>query len=343
MRTGDFDYHLPPHLIAQTTVEPRDSSRLLVLHRSSGALEHRSFHDLGEYLRKGDLLVFNDSRVVPARVLARREETGGKAEFLLLTRLEPGIWRAIGRPGRSLRLGSRFLAEGDPELRIEVVEAADNGVRTVRLSRDDGLDSAGQLALPPYIHEPLEDPERYQTVYSRPPGSVAAPTAGLHFTSELLEALKAQGVLQAFVTLHVGLDTFRPVQGDYPTEHAIHGEYYELGEEAAAELNAARTEGRRVVAVGTTCVRLLEQVALRSEEGGSSELAPTAGWADLYILSGHRFRVVDSMVTNFHLPRTTLLMLVSAFAGRKLVLEVYRKAIEEGYRFYSFGDVMLIL
>ena len=343
MRTGDFDYHLPPHLIAQTPVEPRDSSRLLVLHRSTGHLEHRNFRDLGEYLREGDLLVFNDSRVVPARVLARREDTGGKVEFLLLTRLEPGVWRAIGRPGPSLKPGSRFLAEGDPELRIEVVETADHGVCTVRLSRDDGLDSAGQLALPPYIHQPLEDPERYQTVYSRPPGSVAAPTAGLHFTPELLEALRAQGVRQAFVTLHVGLDTFRPIQGDDPKEHAIHGEYYELGEEAAAELNAARREGRRVVAVGTTSVRLLEQVALRSEEGGSPELTPTSGWADLYILPGHRFRVVDAMVTNFHLPRTTLLMLGSAFAGRELVLDAYQEAIELEYRFYSFGDGMLIL
>ena len=341
MRTSDFDYHLPQSLIAQSPVEPRDSSRLLVLHRATGRIEHRPFVDLPELLAPGDVLVFNDTRVIPARLVGRREDTGGRVEFLLLERLEPGFWRALGKPGRSLVPGRRVVM--DRGLEVEVVEAAGDGAWNVRLSFEDNIGAAGEMPLPPYIHAPLEDPNRYQTVYARKPGSVAAPTAGLHFTPALLDDLRAKGVRLAFVTLHVGLDTFRPVRVDDPLGHKLHGERYELGQEAAAIINDARREGRRVVAVGTTSVRLLEQAALLAEDAGCHELRAASGRADLYILPGHRFRMVDAMVTNFHLPRTTLLMMVCAFAGRDAVLAAYLEAIELGYRFYSFGDGMMVM
>ena len=345
MRTSDFDYHLPPHMIAQTPLEPRDSSRLLALYRDTGSIEHRRFPDLVEYLRDGDVLVFNDSRVIPARLHARREDTGGRVEFLLLRKLEPGLWTAVGKPSRSLKPGNRFLVDGGTtnKLEIEVMSVGENGTRTVRLSTDTLLDRLGEMPLPPYIHEPLSDPERYQTVYARAPGSAVAPTAGLHFTPGLLESLKARGVEQAYITLHVGLDTFRPVDEDDPGDHRVHGEYYTVGGEAASVLNAARSDGRRIIAVGTTTVRVLEQAALRSHQQGRIGLRPESGWADLFILPGHRFRVVDAMITNFHLPRSTLLMLVSAFAGRELVLRAYHEAIASSYRFYSFGDAMLMV
>ena len=345
MRTSDFDYHLPPDCIAQTPAEPRDSSRLLVLHRDTGMVEHRRFQELTDYLQEGDALVLNDTRVIPARFYARREDTGGRVEVLLRRRLESCVWEAVGKPGRRLVPGRRFRIDADPpsELSLEVLEAAQDGVTRVGLSSEDGLEDAGRIALPPYIREPLADPERYQTVYSSLRGSVAAPTAGLHFTPPLLETLNAKGVRLVYVTLHVGLDTFRPVREDDPRAHAVSGEYFQLDEHAAAEINAARTEGRRVVAVGTTSVRLLEQAAIRSEEAGSSELLPSSGWAELYILPGHHFRLVDAMVTNFHLPRTTVLMLTCALAGRDLVLSAYEEAIANGYRFYSFGDAMMIL
>ena len=344
MRTSDFDYHLPAHLIAQTPVEPRDSSRLLVLRRGTGALEHRHFYELTEYLREGDLLVFNDSRVIPARLYGRREGSGGRVEFLLLTRLEPCLWRALGRPGRRMTPGSRFHIDGvrQAEISLEVLEVSEDRTRTVRVSSEEGLEEAGRIALPPYIRVPLEDPERYQTVYSREPGSVAAPTAGLHFTPELLERLRDKGVMQAYVTLHVGLDTFQPVRTEDPGEHVLHGEFYQLDEEAATTLTAARAQGRRIIAVGTTAVRLLEQAALHAEQAGSADILPASGWTQMYILPGHRFRLVDAMITNFHLPRTTLFMLVSALAGREKVLSAYQDAIAREYRFYSFGDAMLI-
>ena len=346
MRTSDYDYHLPPHLIAQTPLEPRDSSRLLVLHRSTGRIEHRqSFRELADYLREGDVLVFNNSRVIPARLHARREGTGGRVEFLLLKRLEEGVWEAVGRPSRRLVPGSRFLVEGDTqaELWVEVLEANEDGTKTVRLSSEEEIESAGRVPLPPYIHTPLDDPERYQTVYSSVPGSVAAPTAGLHFTPELLRTMESKGAQQVYVTLHVGLDTFRPLRDEDPREHVIHGEYFQIDQDAAAQLNAARKDGRRIIAVGTTSVRLLEQAALYAENRVTPEHVSTSGWAELYILPGHRFRAVDAMITNFHLPRTTLLMLVSAFAGREHILNAYREAIAREYRFYSFGDGMLIL
>ena len=346
MRTSDFDYDLPSHLIAQTPVEPRDSSRLLVLDRATGSIEHRRFTEIPECLRAGDLMVFNRSRVIPARLRGRRTCTGGRVELLLLRRQSPGVWEALGRPGRRLQPGVRVLIDGqggDVGLEVEVLESRPQGTKLVRLSSEQGIDQLGETPLPPYIHQQPEDPERYQTVYAADPGSVAAPTAGLHFTDSLLEQLGQMGVEQAFVTLHVGLDTFRPVQGEDPTQHHIHTEYYEVSEEAAGSINRARREGRRIVAVGTTSVRVLEQAALRMEESGQGELAAVQDNAELFILPGHRFRMVDAMVTNLHLPRSTLLMLVSAFAGREPVLRAYREAIREEYRFYSFGDAMLIV
>ena len=346
MRTSDFDYDLPLHLIAQTPVEPRDSSRLLTLDRATGQIEHRRFTDILECLQAGDLMVFNRSRVIPARLRGQREGTGGRVELLLLRRQSPGVWEALGRPGRRLQPGVRVLIDGqgsDATLEVEVLESRPQGTKLVRLSSEHGIDRLGETPLPPYIHQQPADPERYQTVYAADPGSVAAPTAGLHFTDSLLEQVRRMGVEQAFVTLHVGLDTFRPVQGEDPTQHHIHTEYYEVSGEAAGSINRARREGRRIIAVGTTSVRVLEQAAQRIEESGQGELAGVQDYAELFILPGHRFRMVDGMVTNFHLPRSTLVMLVSAFAGREPVLKAYREAIREEYRFYSFGDAMLIV
>ena len=351
MRTSDFDYDLPTELVAQSPLEPRDSSRLLVLDRSTGRTEHKLFHQILEHLHPGDVMVFNQSRVIPARLRGRRTDTGGKVEFLLLRRESPGVWQALARPGKRLREGAKVILEA-PErppvplheggFEVEVLASYRDGIKLIRLAREDAIGQIGTVPLPPYIHRRLEDPERYQTVYARNPGSVAAPTAGLHFTEQLLERLRGHGVELAFVTLHVGLDTFRPVHGEDPTQHEIHTEYYELSRETAGVLNRARDEGRRIVAVGTTSVRVLEQLARLMEDRGQKQLTPGQGQADLFILPGHQFRLVDAMVTNFHLPRSTLLMLVSAFAGRELMLRTYQEAIEQRYRFYSFGDAMFI-
>ena len=371
MRTSDFDYHLPPELIAQTPVEPRDSSRLLILRRDTGRLEHRRFSDLGQHLPPGCVLVMNRSRVLPARLYGRRQDTGGRVELLLLRRESPGIWQALGQPGRRLRPGVRLwltapgdnpTGGGDPAatnpagkaaadakddgtaVAAEILAVNSEGVRTVRLSSESGIEQLGQVPLPPYIRQRLADPERYQTVYAQEPGSVAAPTAGLHFTPQLLDNLRQAGISTAFVTLHVGLDTFRPVKGDDPREHHIHTEYYALPADTAAMLTQARRQGRPIIAVGTTAVRTLEQVG-RDQAASldrDAPLEPAQGQADLFILPGHQFRLVDGMITNFHLPRSTLLMLVSAFAGRENILAAYQTAVEQGYRFYSFGDAMLI-
>lgn len=349
MRTDDFDYHLPPELIAQTPLERRDSSRLLVLDRATGAIRHDRFSGIGDYLRPGDLMVFNRSRVIPARLYGHRE-SGGRVELLLLSRVEPCLWRALARPGRRLQPGTRVLLDvpgrsaGDlgRDYDVEVCASEEDGVKLVRFVDEGVIDRSGHAPLPPYIHTWLDDPERYQTVYARDPGSAAAPTAGFHFTHDLLDELRRAGVEMAFVTLHVGLDTFRPVQEDDPTEHKIHTEYFEIDTEAAQALDRARREGRRIVAVGTTSVRTLEQVGRDLESSGRNSIGPVSGQADLFILPGHRFRLVGAMITNFHLPRSTLVMLVSAFAGRERVLQAYQAAIEERYRFYSFGDAMLI-
>ncbi len=374
MRTEQFDYHLPQELIAQAPLEPRDSSRMLVLDRATGMVEHRHFSDLVELLPPGAVLVLNRSRVIPARLYGRRRGTGGRVELLLLRREGEGVWQALGKPGRRLRPGASFTLDPPRAVPGEVVGAAESlqpgsrqgaefgegvvaevlsvgadGIRRVRLSTEAGIERMGEMPLPPYIHQRLEDGERYQTVYSTQPGSVAAPTAGLHFTPELLAELEARGVEIAYLTLHVGLDTFRPVSEDDPSEHAIHTEYYELPAETAAILTRARAEGRPVIAVGTTTVRTLEQVGRDQAHAGretdgpiASPIAPASGQADLFILPGHRFRLVDGMITNFHLPRSTLVMLVSAFAGRESILAAYEEAIERRYRFYSFGDAMLI-
>ena len=336
MRTADFDYELPPGLIAQSPTQPRDSSRLMVLHRETGTIEHRRFRDIGDYLRPGDVLVLNDTRVIPARLLGNKE-TGGQVEVLLLHREQAGC-RALVRPGKRLEVGTRLtLGEGDHTVSAVVVERGEDGSRLLTFDDEAHLHEAGEVPLPPYIHTPLEDPERYQTVYARQPGSAAAPTAGLHFTPELLEALQEQGVGVVYVTLNIGLDTFQPVRESDPTHHTIHREYVQLSPEAVGALNRARQAHGRIVAVGTTGVRVLEQGC---HEGVFESFH---GWCGLYILPGHRFRGVDVLLTNFHLPRSTTLLLTAAFAGRERLLSAYQEAIEQGYRFYSFGDGMLVL
>jgi S-adenosylmethionine:tRNA ribosyltransferase-isomerase len=338
MKTSDFDYHLPPELIAQTPIEPRDSSRLLVLDRARGTIQHRCFYDIVEYLKEGDVMVFNESRVIPARIRGKRAGSGGKVEILLLRRQQPHVWEALVKPARRLAPGA--VIEIGPGVQANIIGEGDKGLRVVQFSDESRLEKAGEVPLPPYIHEPLANPERYQTVYARVTGSVAAPTAGLHFTPELLEKIRDKGVHCIFTTLHVGLDTFRPVTEDDPRQHTIYREYGMVPPEVAGALHCARQEKRRIICVGTTTVRLVEQAA---RVGKSARPGPFEGWVDLFILPGHRFRLVDAMVTNFHLPRSTLLMLVTAFAGKGLIDEAYREAIEQRYRFYSFGDAMLVL
>jgi S-adenosylmethionine:tRNA ribosyltransferase-isomerase len=338
MKTSDFDYHLPPELIAQTPIEPRDRSRLLVLNRSTGSIEHRHFFNIVDYLHEGDVMVFNDSRVIPARLKGRREGSGGRVEILLLRRTDDNIWEALVKPARRLQPGA--VIEIEPDIRAEITGALDGGIRVIHFSDESRLLTAGEVPLPPYIHRPLEDPERYQTVYARVTGSVAAPTAGLHFTPDLLAGVERKGVRCLFTTLHVGLDTFRPVTEDDPREHTIYKEYGIIDKDTAAQLSRAREEGRRIICVGTTAVRLVEKAAGVSRPPG---IGPFHGWVDLFILPGHRFRMVDAMVTNFHLPRSTLLMLVAAFGGKELIDAAYREAIVRRYRFYSFGDAMILL
>jgi S-adenosylmethionine:tRNA ribosyltransferase-isomerase len=339
MKTSDFDYKLPLEQIAQTAIEPRDHSRLMVLSRKDGNMEHRHFYEVGDYLRSGDILVCNDSRVIPARLLGRKVDGGAKVELLLLRRLERGVWETLARPGRRLKAGTKVeLGEGSI-IEAQVIEKKETGTVIVTFPDEEALEKAGAVPLPPYIHTPLNNPERYQTVYAQEKGSVAAPTAGLHFTPELMDRLQGKGVRFVFVTLHLSLDSFRPVQVDDPAEHVIHKEYGELTPEVARELNQAKAEGKRVICVGTSAVRMLEHAARGNEDG----VRTFTGWVDLFIRPGHRFKVMDALITNFHLPRSTLLMLVSAFAGRELILRAYREAMGLGYRFYSFGDAMLII
>ena len=335
MKTSDFDYILRESSIAQTPAEPRDSSRLLVLHRDTGDLEHRIFRDVSDYLRAGDLLVLNQTRVIPARIFARKQ-TGGRVELLLLRRLDELIWESLVG-GKGLRVGTLVRVEEGPE--AEILEILNGSERLIKFSEpiEPYFSKVGNVPLPPYIHEKLNDPERYQTVYAKEPGSAAAPTAGLHFTPRLLEEMQVKGVNIMYVTLHVGLDTFAPVTEDDPQEHKIHTEWCELSQETADLINRTKQSGGKVIAVGTTSVRTLESAV--GQDGILSYNGPTS----LFILPGYSFKIVDVMITNFHLPKSTLLMLVSAFAGREKILETYAAAIEEGYRFYSFGDVMLIL
>lgn len=339
MKTSDFDYPLPSERIAQTPVEPRHNSRLLVLRRDRDELEHSVFHRIGEYLRPGDLLVINRTRVIPARVYAHKP-TGGRVELLLLRREDELTWEALVG-GKGMLAGKTVTIPDGP--RAEVIEVLEGSRRRVRFSEpvEAYLPRIGEMPLPPYIHTHLENQERYQTVYADRPGSAAAPTAGLHFTPELMDRLRGQGIRFAEVTLHVGLDTFAPVTEDDPGEHKIHTEWCELDAETAEQINATRRAGGRIVAVGTTSVRTLESAAQLAAPGDA--VAPFSGPTSIFILPGYTYRAVDAMITNFHLPKSTLIMLVSAFAGRDRILAAYREAIRLEYRFFSFGDAMLIL
>ena len=353
MKTDELDYTLPDELIAQTPIEPRDSSRLLILHREDGSLEHRIFRDIADYLRPGDLLVANESRVIPARMFGHKEPGGGKVEVLLLRHLEGNCWRALVGGART-RVGTCICIEQDgapSHLTATVVEMGERGERVLDFCEpmEAYFDVVGVMPLPPYIHEPLADPERYQTIYSRTLGSAAAPTAGLHFTPELLLHLRDQGVSSAFVTLHVGLDTFRPITEDAIEEHQIHSEWGRLSVGVAEQVNRTKVMGGRVIAVGTTSVRVLETAArrglLQTPDGTCPwrPLSPFEGFTDLYITPGFNFRVVDALITNFHLPKSTLLALVMAFAGETNIRRAYTAAIVQRYRFFSFGDAMVIL
>ena len=340
MNTHDFFYELPPERIAQTPMEPRDHSRLMVLHRDSGELEHRHFYDLPEYLRPGDALVINDTRVLPAR-LNGFTENGAKMELLLLKRLDIHRWEALAGPAKKAKPGTR-LSFGDGLLTAQVLETRDEGIRVVRFAWDgifeDVLNRVGAMPLPPYIHASLEDKERYQTVYSREVGSAAAPTAGLHFTPCLLEKIRAMGVAIVPVLLHVGLGTFRPVKADKVEEHVMHSEYYEVSPQAAEILNQRRAAGGRIVVVGTTSARTLETV---TDENGI--VHPGSGNTQIFIYPGYKFKAVDAMITNFHLPESTLVMMIAALVGRERILSAYKTAVDMEYRFFSFGDAMFIL
>ncbi len=355
MKTREFDYELPPEQIAQTPVEPRDASRLMVVHRASGQIEHRIFRDIADYLQAGDLLVLNQTRVLPARLFGRKARTGGKVELLLLKRHDALIWETLARgkklrPGTHVELHSAKDRDDESQITAEIIAKTESGGRLVRFEEpiEPWLEELGVVPLPPYIHKPLADPERYQTIYGRIEASVAASTAGLHFTPELLLDLRRMGVETAYLTLHIGLDTFRPVKEEQVEEHQIHTEWYELTAPVAGQINRARLEGRRVIAVGTTVVRALESAAggdcaAEGEACAWQTVSAYTGPTDLFIYPGYRFRVVDAMITNFHLPRSTLLMLVSAFASRDLIFRAYGEAIRQQYRFFSFGDAMLLL
>ena len=340
MKTHDFYFDLPQELIAQTPLERRDGSRLLVLDKKTGAVEHRHFYDLPEYLRPGDCLILNNSRVLPARLLGHRVPGGGACEILLLIDRGDNVWECLVRPGKKLRKGAR-VSFGDGELTAEVVDELPDGNRLVKFSYEgiflEVLERLGKMPLPPYIHEKLEDKTRYQTVYAKVDGSAAAPTAGLHFTPELLEKIKRKGIDVVPVLLHVGLGTFRPVKEEDVADHHMHSEYYEVTPEQAAAINAARARGGRIVCVGTTSVRTLETVS--TEDG---IVHPGSGFTQIFITPGVKIKAVDALITNFHLPQSTLLMLISALMGRENALDVYRQAVEERYRFFSFGDAMMI-
>lgn len=337
MLVTDFDYDLPQELIAQHPMEPRDHSRLLVVDKKTGEIEHKHFYDLVNYLKPGDVLVFNDTRVIPAR-LHGTKDTGAHVEVFLLTRRDATDWEVLVRPGKKLQVGAKI--NFSDELSCEVIEHTDFGGRVVRFKYDgifeEILDRLGETPLPPYITAPLEDKERYQTVYNRERGSAAAPTAGLHFTKELLQKIKDIGCEEVFVTLHVGLGTFRPVSEAKIEDHKMHKEFYTVSQEAADAVNKAKAEGRRIIAVGTTAVRTLEAA------GANGQLHAGSSWTNIFIYPGYKFRLVDDLVTNFHLPQSTLLMLVSTLSTREIMLQTYKKAVEEKYRFFSFGDAMFI-
>ena len=341
MKTSDFYYDLPQKQIAQTPIEPRDHSRMMVLNRADDSVEHKHFYDIIDYLNEGDCLIVNDSRVIPARIYGYKEDTGAKIEFLLLKQLSGNRWETLVKPGKKAKPGTRFIF-GDGLLKAEVVDVIEDGNRIVELYSEENiyatLDKIGQMPLPPYITEKLENQERYQTVYSHELGSAAAPTAGLHFTNELLDRIRAKGVNIGYVTLHVGLGTFRPVKVDDVTKHKMHSEHYEIPKETAELIHATKAAGKRVIAVGTTSCRTLESVA--AEHG---EIVACDGYTDIFIYPGFTFKVLDGLITNFHLPESTLIMLVSAFYGYDKTMKAYEIAVKEKYRFFSFGDCQLIL
>lgn len=347
MNVDLFDFHLPEQLIAQTPLADRTSSRLLMLNKEDGAIEHGGFKDLANKLQAGDVLVLNDTRVIPARLLGSKKDTGAKIELLLLNQLEDDRWEVLVKPAKRMKIGTVVVFgendQGEPLLTATVEEEADMGGRTIRFSYtgifNELLDQLGEMPLPPYIKEKLDEKERYQTVYSKHDGSAAAPTAGLHFTTEFLEQLQAKGVEIAYITLHVGLGTFRPMSSDTIEEHEMHAEYYEISEETAKILQRARDDKRRIVAVGTTSARTLETVGQRF---GSDKLQACNGWTSIFIFPGYEFKLVNALLTNFHLPKSTLVMLVSALAGREHIMHAYEEAVNESYRFFSFGDAMFI-
>ncbi|WP_238884986.1 tRNA preQ1(34) S-adenosylmethionine ribosyltransferase-isomerase QueA [Clostridium sp. YIM B02551] len=341
MKVEDFKFDLPEELIAQHPLEDRTSSRLMVLGKNSDDLKHKHFYDVIEYFEPGDTLVLNNTRVIPARLIGEKEETGGKIELLLLKRVGDDLWECLSKPGKKAKPKARF-SFGEGKLIGEIQEVLDNGNRIVRFFYEglfeNVLDELGQMPLPPYIHETLQDKERYQTVYSKEKGSAAAPTAGLHFTQELLEQIKSKGVNIVYLTLHVGLGTFRPVKVENIEEHDMHSEFYMISKETADIINETKKRGKKVIAVGTTSTRTLETIG---DENGMVKEA--SGWTNIFIYPGYKYRVIDALITNFHLPESTLIMLVSALAGQEKVLNAYKEAVKEKYRFFSFGDAMLII
>lgn len=342
MKTSDFYYDLPQELIAQHPIEPRDASRLMVLDKNTGAVAHRHFYDICDYLKEGDCLILNDTRVLPARIYGIKEGTGAKVEFLLLNQEEKDVWEVLAGPGKRAKEGASFVF-GDGIMKAEVLRVLPNGNRIAKFTYSganffDALDKIGEMPLPHYITEHLDDKERYQTVYSRELGSAAAPTAGLHFTEELLQKIKAKGIKVGFVTLHVGLGTFRPVKADNIEDHKMHSEHYSIPKETAELINNTKKNGGRVVAVGTTCCRTLESVCQ-----AKGEVCEYDDWTSIFIYPGYKFKCIDALVTNFHLPESTLIMLVSAFCGYEKTMNAYKIAVEEKYRFFSFGDAMLII
>ncbi len=348
MKIEEFDYHLPEELIAQKPAEKRDASRLLVVHRDTGETEHRHFYDILEYLNPGDCLVLNNSKVLPARLFGTKEKTGAKVEFLLIKRIEGDLWETMVKPGKRLKPGDSVLFSEKPLLRAEVKDYGNDGTRLVEFQYEglfmERLEELGSMPLPPYIERSSqeEDKDRYQTVYCEEEGSVAAPTAGLHFTDELLEQAKAKGVELIYVTLHVGIGTFRPVKCENIEEHSMHFEEYHISEESAAAINKAKREGRRIISVGTTSTRTVESAAYYNEATGCMQVKSGEGSTGIFIYPGYEFKIIDSLITNFHLPKSTLLMLISALYDREKILAVYKEAIREKYRFFSYGDAMFI-
>lgn len=341
MNLKDFDFDLPEELIAQEPLLERDASRLLVVDKINGDVQHKTFKDIIQYLKRGDCLILNNTRVIPARLFGVKKDTGSHIEFLLLKRIDINTWEVMLRPGKRAKVGTRFVF-GEGELEAEILEIMEGGNRLVRFTYEgvfeNVLDRLGNMPLPPYITKTLEDKERYQTVYSKHEGSAAAPTAGLHFTPELLQKIEQIGVKIAYITLHVGLGTFRPVKVDNILEHKMHSEYFDVSQEAADIINSTKENGGRIISVGTTSTRTVESIA---DENG--HIKPCSGWTDIFIYPGYSFKVIDGLITNFHLPESTLIMLVSALAGREHILRAYKIAVEERYRFFSFGDAMFII